>query len=706
MVERESITSMTTVVSYDSRAITINGQRTMLLGGAIHYPRSTPEMWPALMQRSREAGLNAIETYIFWNLHERQRGVFDFSERLDVLRFCQLAQEHGLYVVLRIGPYICAETNYGGLPAWLRDVPGIRMRTWNEPFMREMERWVRFVVDYLRPMFASNGGPIILAQIENEYANVALQNGVDGMRYLQWAADLGKSLDLGIPLVMCLGAAQGTIETINGFYGHTYLDHHFESHPDQPALWTENWPGWYDLYGHAHRIREPQDVAYSVVRFIAGGGTGVNYYMWHGGTNFGREAMYLQTTSYDYDAPLDEYGRPTTKYHHLARLHRLLLRYADVLLNAQRAEPQLLGNEQAAYIYGDGELIFLCNDASEPVFLTFENQHFELAAQSTLLLSHGKVLLNTAEVAPGSIVQRTMQPAEDTITRIAWHSEPLPTTWPAEQQSTMTLDQPIEQLQFTQDTTDYCWYTTRLFVPADQEGMGTLTLVGVADVAHVFVDGQLQATTSTLLPEDRGSFDGDAFTQSFKLNVTAGEHELSILCCALGLIKGDWMIGYANMAEERKGLWGHVLWNEEMVHGDWSIQPGLIGERGALFASGGALVHWNDHWNEVIDRPLCWWRINFTHPQAGSPLALDLSSMQKGLAWLNGRCIGRYWLASGEGGISPWFPSSVRGQDFGEPPQRYYHLPAEWLQPHNTLVLFEELGGDPSSIAICPVEDH
>lgn len=694
---------MTKTVSYDARAITINGQRTLLLSGAIHYPRSTPQMWPALLQRSREAGLNTIETYVFWNLHERQRGVCDFSDRLDVRHFCQLAQEQGLNVVLRIGPYICAETNYGGLPEWLRATPDMRMRTWNEPFMREMERWVRFLTEYLRPLFASNGGPIILTQLENEYANVAFAYGEEGMRYLQWVADLGKSLNTGIPLVMCLGAAQGTIETINGFYAHPYLEHHFASHPDQPALWTENWPGWYDLYGYAHRTRDPRDVAYGVARFFAGGGTGVNYYMWHGGTNFGREAMYLQTTSYDFDAPLDEFGLPTTKYHHLTRLHQILSSHAGLLLNAERAKPQELGKEQLAYVYGNGELVFLCNDASEPACLTFEHQDFAMVAQSILILSAGKVLLNTAEVADESIVQYMLQPVEDVIERIAWQDEPLPTHWPGEEQTNETFDQPIEQLKFTHDTTDYCWYTSHLTIGPGQAGTGTLKLVGVADIAHIFVDGQLQATTTLELQEERGSLDGDAFTQTFDLDVAEGEHELAILCCALGLIKGDWMIGYVNMAEERKGIWGQVHWNDEVVHGDWSIQPGLLGERGTLYGAGDALAQWDERWTEAVDRPLSWWRITFHHPGEGEALALDLASMKKGLAWLNGRCIGRYWLTPGKGGIAPWFPASMRGQDFGEPSQRYYHLPAEWLQPHNTLVLFEELGGDPSAIALCPV---
>ena len=123
-------------VGYDRRSITIDGRNELLISGAIHYPRSTPAMWPELFDQSRRAGLNTVETYVFWNLHERQRGTYDFSDRLDLPRFCRLAQAAGLHVILRIGPYICAETNYGGFPAWLRDVPGIRMRTDNAPFER------------------------------------------------------------------------------------------------------------------------------------------------------------------------------------------------------------------------------------------------------------------------------------------------------------------------------------------------------------------------------------------------------------------------------------------------------------------------------------------------------------------------------------------------------------------------------------------
>jgi beta-galactosidase len=693
-----------TIVSYDSRAVTIDGKRTLLLSGAIHYPRSTPAMWPELMQRSRNAGLNTIETYVFWNLHEAQRGVFDFSERLDLLHFCKVAQEHGLYVILRVGPYICAETNYGGLPAWLRDVPAMQMRTFNQPFMHEMERWVHMVIEYLHPMFVSNGGPIILLQLENEYNNIAAQYGVEGQRYLQWVSDLANKLNLGIPSIMCLGAAPGSLETINSFYGHIQIDEHRSRHPDQPALWTEDWPGWYDTFGYAHRTRSSEDCAYAVARFIAAGGTGVNYYMWHGGTNFERSAMYLQTTSYDFDAPLNEYGLLTTKAQHLTHLHTILHEYADVLVTQDRAAAQMLGQQQCAYryTYHDKELTFLCNDATTDATVSFANQHFLLPACSVSLISHGQVLLNTANVKPEHIVQHHWESYPDLITHVSWYSEPLPTQWPsALQKGRKVADTPIEQLLLTQDKTDYCWYTTDLTISSEQSEAGTLTLVGVADIAHIFVDGQLQATSQVPLAEDRGPFNGPAFTQSFPLTLTPGRHTLSLLTCAVGMIKGDWMIGGQNMVEERKGLWGEARWKSETLPGPWTMQPGLVGERTTLFADGGAMVSWQERWHQAIERPLTWWRFSFARPQTHGPLAIDLTGMSKGLAWLNGRCIGRYWLVAGtREELLPWQLPPVLLERIGSPTQQFYHLPTEWLQEANDLVLFDELGGTPSMISI------
>jgi hypothetical protein len=703
-----------TSLSYDQRAVLLDGKRTLLLSGAIHYPRSTPAMWDAMMRRSKAAGLNTIETYVFWNLHEQRRGVFNFSDRLDLMHFCQLAQQHGLYVILRIGPYICAEINYGGFPAWLRDVPGIQLRTLNEPYMGEMERWVRLLCDYLRPMFAPNGGPIIMAQIENEYNLVAPTYGEAGQRYLAWTIELGQSLNLGVPWVMCVGGMPGAIETLNGFFVHDQIDAHHAAHPDQPALWTEHWPGWYDVWGQPHHLRTPESVAYGSARFIAAGGTGVNYYMWHGGTNFGREAMFLQTTSYDYTAPLDEFGLETTKSQHLARLHRALWRYADDIVQLERAAAEQLGAQQLAFRYG--ALAFVCNDDPErPAEVSLDGAVYQLAPRSVQLVADGQVVFDSARVRDEDVIQRTMSDAGQPQSWAIWH-EPLPAVRadpPAEH-----AEQPVEQLQLTFDQSDYCWYSTPL---ADASGHGTLTLGAAADYVYIFVDGQLVAQGPEVLKENRSRTDGDgqklaqalqlryggapgdqranSFELSFEVALPPGAQRLDILCCALGLIKGDWQIGFENMAAEKKGMWAPVLWNGSPLAGPWELRPALAGERYGVWGPATGLATWRPA--QLSGGPLRWCHASFARPTGDAPLALDLGSMRKGMAWLNGRCIGRYWLIAGTQPIDPWQTGIVETAGHGEPTQRYYHLPLEWLRDQNELVLLEEHGGDLDGVRLC-----
>jgi beta-galactosidase len=704
-------------LSYDQRAVIIDGERTLLLSGAIHYPRSTPAMWDEMMRRSKAAGLNTIETYVFWNLHERRRGVFDFSDRLDLLRFCETAQKHGLYVILRIGPYICAEINYGGFPAWLRDVPGIQLRTLNQPYMQEMERWVRHLTAYLAPMFAPQGGPIIMAQIENEYNLIAPTYGEEGQRYLAWSIELGQSLNLGVPWVMCVGGMPGAIETLNGFFVHEQIEKHRAAHPDQPAIWTEHWPGWYDVWGQPHHSRSPESVAYGAARFVAAGGTGVNYYMWHGGTNFGREAMYLQTTSYDYTAPLDEFGLETTKSQHLARLHHALLSHAGAILQQERAEPQELGAQQAAFSYGD--LTFLCNDGGEAAEVRFGGQAYHLAPRSVVLVAGGALLFNSASVHPDDQVTRAMRPEAAAPERWAAWPEPLPTA--RTDTPALIVDQPVEQLQLTHDESDYCWYSASLLVDQASAGAGELVLAAAADYVYIYVDGRLAAQGPARLDENRSRPDDDldqlmkalemryagappsgnphSFRLAFPLTLAAGERRLDILCCGLGLIKGDWQIGFENMAAEKKGLWGPVSWRGAQVPGPWALRPALAGERMRLYGPAAALAQWQA--GAGGEAPLRWWRARFRRPAGAAALALDLAGMRKGLAWLNGRCIGRYWLISGDQPQDPWQAGIVDAIDPGAPTQRYYHLPAEWLAEQNELVLLEEQGGDPRRIQIC-----
>jgi len=728
-------------ISYDPRAVTVDGQRVLTLAGAMHYPRSMPSLWPELMRKTKAAGLNTVETYVFWNLHERERGVYDFSGRLDLRHWCELAAAEGLRVILRIGPYVCAETNYGGFPPWLRDVEGMTMRTWNPPFMREMETWCRLLVDYLRPMFAPAGGPIVMAQFENEFNNVATIYKEDGQRYLQWCVQLADSLNFGVPCVMCAGGAKGAIETINAFYAHLQLGRHWQAHPDQPALWTEFYTGWYDTYGYPPHKRDLADIAYAAARFFAGGGVGINYFMWYGGTNFGRDSMYLQAASYDLDAPIDEFGLETTKFRHLSRLHAVLNDYADVLVGADRPDPVILGGSaanlageiegtggggstmeklgasvQTAWTYKKGkrELTFLCNDdAAAAATVEFNKKKYTLAPQSVILLGDGEPLLNTADVRKQDVIVRAMKPTAKPLAFESW-AEPMPDDWPDAVAAMYQADQPIEQLRLTQDRTDYCWYQAAVKIAPREAGRGTLTFSGAADMMYVYVDGRRVAATPTPLAENRnlelypqdpailGPFvktQEFTFRQEFELTLAAGEHELAVLCNAMGLVKGEWMLGMYNMVNERKGLWGDVLWNGRKLKGPWLMQPGLLGEHVGAFSAPGLLLKW-----KPLPKPFTgmrWLRATFDRPRGDAPLALDMIGLTKGMIYLNGQCVSRYWTQPGDGVDPLWgYRESVRRQFANQPTQRYYHLPADWLDDINTLTIFEETGGDAGTVRV------
>ncbi|CAK9313579.1 unnamed protein product [Citrullus colocynthis] len=192
-------------VTYDGRSLIINGEHKLLFSGSIHYPRSTPDMWPSLIAKAKEGGIDVIQTYVFWNLHEPKQGTYEFSGRRDIVRFVKEIKKQGLYACLRIGPFIEAEWSYGGLPFWLHDVPGIVYRSDNEPFKLHMQNFTTKIVNLMKSegLYASQGGPIILSQIENEYTLVEAAFGEKGPRYVLWAADMAVSLQTGVPWSMC-----------------------------------------------------------------------------------------------------------------------------------------------------------------------------------------------------------------------------------------------------------------------------------------------------------------------------------------------------------------------------------------------------------------------------------------------------------------------------------------------------------------------
>jgi beta-galactosidase len=291
------ICSVKAIVTYDRKAVIINGQRRILLSGSIHYPRSTPEMWPDLIQKAKDGGLDVIQTYVFWNGHEPSPGQYYFEDRYDLVKFIKVVQQAGLYVHLRIGPYVCAEWNFGGFPVWLKYVPGMVFRTDNEPFKAAMQKFTEKIVRMMKEekLFETQGGPIILSQIENEYGPIEWEIGAPGKAYTKWVAEMAQGLSTGVPWIMCKqdDAPNSIINTCNGFYCENFKP----NSDNKPKMWTENWTGWFTEFGGAVPYRPAEDIALSVARFIQNGGSFINYYMV---TSFSFSIVETLNTRFDY----------------------------------------------------------------------------------------------------------------------------------------------------------------------------------------------------------------------------------------------------------------------------------------------------------------------------------------------------------------------------------------------------------------------
>jgi beta-galactosidase len=306
---------------------TRDGRPHQVISGAIHYFRVHPDLWEDRLRRLRAMGLNAIETYIPWNFHERHRGAVDFTGPRDVRRFARIAGELGLDVILRPGPYVCAEWDFGGLPAWIMGVAPLGLRTSDPSYLAALDTWFDAVCAEIRPLLATNGGPVLAVQVENEYGSYG-----DDAAYLEHCrsalADRGIDVLLFTsdgpgPDWLASGTIPGVLATAN--FGSRVEESFAELRkfqPSGPDMCMEFWQGWFDHWGEAHHVRDPQEVA-GTLEEILRRGSSVNIYMAHGGTNSGlwagantSDGMLQPTvTSYDYDAPISESGELTAKFH-------------------------------------------------------------------------------------------------------------------------------------------------------------------------------------------------------------------------------------------------------------------------------------------------------------------------------------------------------------------------------------------------------
>jgi beta-galactosidase len=313
-------------LSIENGHFVLDGKPLQVISGEMHYSRIPREYWRIRLKMAKAMGLNTVSTYVFWNMHEPRPGVFDFTGQQDIAAFIRLAKEEGLYVILRPGPYSCAEWDLGGFPAWLLADPDVVLRSTDDKFMKPAERWIARLGQEVSGLQLGNGGPIVAVQVENEYGSFDRDKGYLHRIYaalrnagfaksLLYTADGPKQLPEGtlpeLPAVVNLGPGDAK----------TGLEILAKFRPGQPLMIGEWWAGWFDHWGRPHHETNGDDEA-KELDWVLANGYSINLYMFHGGTtrgfmngansDFG--GYWPDVSSYDYSAALDESGRPTKKY--------------------------------------------------------------------------------------------------------------------------------------------------------------------------------------------------------------------------------------------------------------------------------------------------------------------------------------------------------------------------------------------------------
>uniref|UniRef100_A0A671VDY1 Beta-galactosidase n=1 Tax=Sparus aurata TaxID=8175 RepID=A0A671VDY1_SPAAU len=326
----------------NSSQFTLERKPFRILGGSIHYFRVPRAYWEDRLLKMKACGLNTLTTYVPWNLHEPERGAFNFEDELDLEAYLRLAASLGLWVILRPGPYICSEWDLGGLPSWLLRDPNMKLRTTYPGFTEAVNSFFNQLIKKVVPHQYSKGGPIIAVQVENEYGAYAQDEEYmafvkqallsRGVTELLLTSDNKDGLKLGgvkgVTVHICVFCL---IECV--LLSITVLTStiSFPHKPQMPKMVMEYWTGWFDLWGELHHVFAAEDMV-AVVREVLKLDMSINLYMFHGGTNFGfmngAAAVGVtlpkpMVTSYDYDAPLSEAGDYTTKYHLLRNLFSL-----------------------------------------------------------------------------------------------------------------------------------------------------------------------------------------------------------------------------------------------------------------------------------------------------------------------------------------------------------------------------------------------
>ncbi|SEF23631.1 beta-galactosidase [Amycolatopsis pretoriensis] len=532
-------------LSVSGEQFLLDGNPFQIVSGAIHYFRIHPDQWRDRLSRLKALGLNTIETYVPWNFHQPRPGRADFTGWRDLPAFIRLAGELGFPVIVRPSPYICAEWEFGGLPAWLLADRNLELRCADPAYLKAVDAWYDQLIPRLVPLEAQHGGPIVAAQIENEYGSYGddtsylahLRDGLRGrgMTSLLFAAD-GAS-----EFFMRFGSLPGTLEVGTGDGDPAPSVAAMKKfQPGKPVMMAEYWDGWFDHWGERHNTRDPAQMA-SYVDTLLATGASVNLYMACGGTNFGFTAgantsgtTYQPTvTSYDYDSPVGEAGDLGAKF---TALQPVLRKYTKVRAPAPPRSPRL--------------------------------------SPQTVTVPEAVSLLDSLPALSSPV--RSAQPL------------------------------PMERVG---QSTGLIHYRTTVRGPHS----GPLSIHGLADRASVFVDGKFL-----------GVLDRNQPSGTVDLSLSEPTTQLDILVDAMG------RVNYGPYLADRKGIDGWVAMSTQQKLFGWEIRPLPLDDLSGLRFTGvraeGPTFH---RATAVVGEP------------ADGFIALP--GWEKGVVWLNGFNLGRYW---------------------------------------------------------------
>ena len=574
------------------------------IAGSMHYPRFTPGLWRNAMRLAKDIGMNAITSYVFWDLHEPARGRYDFAGRRNISAFLQAAHDEGLMVHLRFGPYVDAEWDYGGFPWWINspDANISCLRCADPTFEAAMSKWLTTFVDHVRPFFASHGGPVAMIQIENE-----LSCG-NGRPYTDWSIQTALALETGIPWSFCnnsgscnLPDTPGMVFTANAGVGpdHWFDAGMYDHYTSQPAIWSEVEQGFTEWNGDNDDETSVDALAQELTRWYAKGGGGHSLYMFNGGNNYQWTAGDDDTTKYAsyacVEPVLQRPNEPT--YSHVRKLYHVLREHTALLLGQIPPQPRdsaAAGLDIRSYANRSCSLEFVFNPRKVAVEYVTHGDSFAVPPAGTLLISqqtahgcqhaaHGcavTLVYNSSDCSGensggGSLcIKPKTTPGVGTVKTVVELSN-----WSVAMEPIGALSDTIsglgDMVQANERTGDYAWYSTNLSEAQGAKLLASSTpavsvRIWAETVAFVFVDDLSVVTL------DNEKHNGQPRNQTVPLiaKLTTSAHNISILASCVGLSADE-----ANTGDVGRAGISDVfsIGDVDLSANAWEMQPRLTG---------------------------------------------------------------------------------------------------------------------------------